>query len=211
MTYSDEKFTGRMGIDVSAHQKEIDWKKVKASGVTFVFIRIGFRGYGQTGDIRLDSMFKKNIKEAQKAGIAVGVYFFSQAVNESEAKEEAEFVRSNLKDCKLQLPVVYDPETVDAKDARTAGVGGMQFTKNAVAFCSAIKAAGYTPMIYANMLWEAYFLDLRQLSEYPIWYADYLPTPQIPYYFSYWQYSATGKIDGIKGNVDLNIQMIPRS
>lgn len=87
---------------------------------------------------------------------------------------------------------------------------GEQFTKNTLLFCELISEAGYEPMIYSNMLWEAYQLDLEQLSAYPIWYTDYEPQPQTPYHFEFWQYSNVGRVDGISGNVDLNIQLIEK-
>ena len=139
----------------------------------------------------------------------MGVYFFAQAVNEEEAREEADFVLQNLQGYTLQLPVVYDPESILDDEARTDNVSGEQFTKNTEVFCSAVAEAGYDPMIYANMLWEAFELDLEKLSEYPLWYADYEPAPQTPYHFRFWQYTNVGQVPGITGNADLNIEMIP--
>ena len=134
---------------------------------------------------------------------------FSQAVNEEEAREEAEFVLKNLEGLSLELPVVYDPENILDADARTDDVTGEQFTKNTLVFHDMIEKAGYQPMIYSNMLWEAYQYDLEQLEKYPIWYADYEPLPQTPYHFEFLQYTNTASIDGITGTVDLNIQLIP--
>lgn len=138
----------------------------------------------------------------------MGVYFFSQAVNEEEAKEEADFVLEHLKGKELQMPVVYDPEHILEDEARTDGVTGEQFTQNAKVFCKEIEEAGYDAMIYSNMLWEAYELDLKVLEEYPIWYADYELKPQTPYRFEFWQYTNQGAVDGIEGETDLNIQLI---
>ena len=208
LAYEDDMFTSRMGVDVSKHQGAIDWESVKDSGIEFAFIRIGYRGYGTEGSINLDQQFERNIKEAQAEGIDVGVYFFAQAINEDEAKEEAEFVINSLKGYELQLPVVYDPESILDAEARTDDVTGEQFTKNTVVFCSTIKEAGYAPMIYSNMLWEAYELNLEKLSEYPVWYADYEEYPQTPYMFEFWQYSNEGRVKGISGVTDLNIQFI---
>ncbi|MDO4334105.1 MAG: glycoside hydrolase family 25 protein [Eubacteriales bacterium] len=212
MTYvGDEDFTYRQGLDVCHHHETIDWKKVKEAGFDFVFIRLGYRGYGQEGVIRLDREFEENIKNAGEEGFDIGVYFYAQAVNEEEAREEAEFVLENLEGHELQLPVVYDPENVLDAEARTDDVTGEQFTKNAVVFCEMIKAAGYQPAIYCNMLWQAYKLDLAQFSEYPIWYADYEPQPQTPYRFEFWQYTNTATVDGIEGPVDLDIQLIRKN
>lgn len=210
MSYSDEGYDYRLGIDVSHYQGEIDWEKVKASGIEFVFIRLGFRGYGQDGTLKLDTNFEKNIQGARGAGLDVGVYFFAQAINEKEAVEEAEFVLENLVEYDLQMPVVYDPESILHEEARTDDVTGEQFTKNTKAFCETIEKAGYDAMIYCNMLWQADTLDLVELAEYPIWYADYEEYPQTPYHFEIWQYSNEGAVDGIQGNVDLNIQMIKK-
>lgn len=164
----------------------------------------------QEGRICLDREFHRNIQNAQAAGFDVGVYFFAQAVNEEEALEEANFVLQNLEGYTLQLPVVYDPESILDDEARTDNVSGEQFTKNTEVFCSAVADAGYDPMIYANMLWEAFELDLEELSEYPLWYADYEPAPQTPYHFRFWQYTNQGQVPGITGNTDLNIEMVPR-
>lgn len=205
----DENYTYRLGIDVSKWQGNIDWEKVKADGYEFVIIRLGFRGYSQTGGMEIDSMFYQNIQGAQAAGLDVGVYFFSQAINEEEALEEAEFVIDALEGYTLQLPVVYDPELIRDQEARTNDVTGEQFTKNTIVFCEAMEEAGYSPMIYSNMVWEAFLFDMTELQKYPFWYADYEATPQTPYDFVMWQYSETGSVDGINGNVDLNILFEP--
>ncbi len=206
----DSNYTYRLGVDVSEHQGYVDWQALKDSGFEFAFIRLGYRGYGQEGRICLDREFHRNIQNAQAAGFDVGVYFFAQAVNEEEALEEANFVLQNLEGYTLQLPVVYDPESILDDEARTDNVSGEQFTKNTEVFCSAVADAGYDPMIYANMLWEAFELDLEELSEYPLWYADYEPVPQTPYHFRFWQYTNQGQVPGITGNTDLNIEMVPR-
>ena len=106
-------------------------------------------------------------------------------------------------------PIVYDPELIRDQPARTNDVSGEQFTKNTIVFCEAIKAAGYEPMIYSNMVWEAFYFDMTQLQDYPIWYADYELVPQTPYDFSFWQYSEKGHVDGIEGTVDLNVWFCP--
>ena len=207
--YNDSNYTIRKGIDVSYHQGDIDWEKVKSDGYDFAIIRVGYRGYGSSGVVKLDTAFHNNIRNAQKAGLDVGVYFFAQAVNEQEAIEEAQFVLDALEGYKLQLPVVYDPELIRDAVARTDNVSGEQFTKNTIAFCNMIKEAGFEPMIYSNMIWEAFLFDMTQLQEYPFWYADYETIPQTPYDFVMWQYSEKGRVDGIDGNVDLNVWFCP--
>lgn len=194
-----------IGIDVSSHQKEIDWNKVKAAGVEYAIIRVGFRGYGAAGTIVLDEYFHSNIQAALKAGLKVGVYFFSQAITEEEAIEEAEFLLNEIKGYDITFPVVYDPEDISGDTARTDGLSGEQITNQCIAFCERIKEAGYTPMIYANKRWTLTRIDLTRLTSYDLWLAAYVDTPDIPYLFKMWQYSASGKVDGINGDVDLNI------
>lgn len=209
MTYSDDSsYTYRLGVDVSEYQGTIDWAQVKAAGYEFAIIRTAYRGYGEEGKLCSDAMYAENIKNALDAGLEVGVYVFSQAINEAEAEEEAQLVMDSLKDFDITGPVVFDPESILDDESRTDDVTGEQFTKNTVAFCEKVKAAGYTPMVYANMMWEAYQLDLTELSDYAIWYADYEAKPQTPYNFEYWQYTEAGTVPGIEGGVDLNIQMV---
>lgn len=195
----------KMGVDVSHHQGTIDWQKVKADGYDFAIIRIAYRGYGKTGSLNVDKEFKTNIKNAHEAGIDVGVYIFSQAINENEAIEEANLVIEQLKDEEIELPVVFDPELIRTDEARTDNISGEQFTKNTIAFCEKIKDAGYEPMIYSNMYWEAFLFEMEKLSDYPIWYADYETIPQTPYEFEFWQYADDGVVDGISGKTDLNV------
>ncbi len=206
----DERYTIRKGIDVSEHQGDIDWGQVKAAGYDFAFLRIGYRGYGEQGTLCADAKFQQNIVNAHNAGVEVGVYLFSQAVSEDEALQEAGLVLEQLQGHSLELPVVFDPERIRDDAARTDNVTGEQFTKNTVLFCEKMKEAGYQPMIYSNMVWEAFEYDMEALADYPIWYADYEPVPQTPYYFSFWQYSEKGSVDGIAGNVDLNVQFLPQ-
>lgn len=198
------------GIDVSSHQKDIDWEKVKAAGIDFAIIRVGFRGYG-TGAIVLDDYFTQNIEGALNAGINVGVYFFSQAINEAEAIEEAELVLEQIKNYNVTYPVVYDAEDISNDTARTDGLLGAQITSNCIAFCERIKEAGYTPMIYANKRWFLTRLDLTRLADYDMWHAAYVDAPDTPYMYTMWQYSSTGTVDGINGSVDLNISFVDYS
>lgn len=207
ISYEDGTYKSRMGIDVSYHQGNIDWSKVKASGVEFVYIRCGYRGYASSGPIKEDVKFEEYYRGAKKAGLDVGVYFFSQAVNEAEAREEAKFVLNLLKGKKLELPVVFDPENVGGVGARTDNVSGEQFTENTLAFADVISNGGFTPAIYANMIWQANKLDMEKLRNLEMWYADYEPLPQTPYDFTTWQYSATGRVDGINGDVDLDLEI----
>lgn len=196
-----------LGIDVSKYQEEVDWNAVKAEGVEFVIIRLGLRGYGEEGNIVLDEKYEEHIKGAMDAGLEVGVYFFSQAVTDEEALEEAEFVLEHIKDYPVTYPVIFDTEEVKNAESRTDGMDKEQFTKNCKVFCDTVEAAGYDSMIYANMKWMAFTLDLEELTEYAKWYADYEDVPQCPYEFAMWQYTEEGQIDGIEGNVDINLML----
>ena len=209
MTYLDnEKYSYKLGIDISRHEGLIDWKKVREAGIEFVFIRIGWRGY-QTGILHTDENFHQNITGALEAGLQVGVYLFSQAINEEEALEEAELVIRELEGYEITLPVVFDPESVGWEEARTDDVEGEQFTKNTIVFCNRVKEAGYEPMIYSNLIWETEFFDLNRLCEYKIWYADYEKRPQTPYHFEFWQYGGLSRrVPGIKRKVDADIWLI---
>jgi len=194
------------GVDVSKYQEKIDWNKVAADGVEYAIIRLGFRGMGTNGTCELDPYFKQNIEGAQAAGIDVGVYFFTQAKTVEEAQEEARFVIDNLKGYDITWPVVFDTEEITSYAAARANALSIETrTACAKAFLEEIKTAGYTPMLYANTRWSILDLDLAQLGEYDFWYAYYGDDIYYPYQFSMWQYTSSGKVDGIKGNADLNI------
>ncbi len=206
--YKDEAngVSSRLGIDVSEFQgEEIDWKKVKASGVEFVIIRLGYRAYGQNGELVLDDMYEKNVKKALDAGLDVGVYFFSQAISPSEAVEEAEFVLKHIRRYNIDGPVVYDTEEIEYSEARTDQNTRQEFTNYCKIFCDTIESEGYESMIYSNMKWMAYTLNLEELTDYDFWYADYHAIPQCPYEYKIWQYSETGEVPGIHGGVNLNL------
>ena len=207
----DDRYTYRLGIDVSHHNGDIDFNAVKESGIDFVFLRIGYRGYGEEGTLNEDKMFREYIDKAHEAGLDVGCYFYSQAINTDEAQEEAALVLKILKDYKLELPVVFDPENVLDDVARTDNVTGEQFTENTITFCELIRDAGFEPMVYSNLMWEAFQFDMEKICRYPVWYADYEPAPQTPYDFTCWQYSNTGKVPGVDGEVDLDIMLIPKN
>ena len=145
MTYKSDTVTSRTGIDVSEYQGNIDWAKVKASGIEFAIIRVGYRGYS-TGKIVQDAGFAANIKGAEAAGLKVGVYFFSQAITADEASEEADYVLSCIKGCSLEYPVVFDWEPMGVSTARTDGLSTSVLDGCAGTFCGRITAAGYKPM-----------------------------------------------------------------
>ena len=200
----DGQVISHKGIDVSKHQGEIDWAKVAADGVEFAFIRVGNRGYG-TGAIVEDSQFEANIKGAISNGIQVGVYFFSQAINEEEAMDEAQFVLEKIAPYKVQCPVVIDVEKVSDSEARMNQISLEQRTSNTLVFLETVEAAGYEVMLYHNMEMGTLMLDMEQFEDYSKWFAYYNKEIYYPYVFDVWQYSDKGKVDGITGDVDLNI------
>ena len=197
----------KQGIDVSSFQGEIDWQRVKEDGIEFVIIRLGYRGYG-TGRIMLDDYYEANIQGALDAGLEVGVYFFSQAVSEEEAEEEAQIVLENIRNYNLTYPIIYDAEESPSDTARTDGLTVRQLTDNAIAFCEYIEAAGYPSMIYSNKRWLLTKLDLERLTDYDVWFAGYINIPEYPYDFKIWQYTESGTVDGIEGNVDMNVSFM---
>ena len=193
------------GIDISSYNGDINWESVKASGIDFAMIRVGGRGYGTEGSLYPDDKAVENINAAKAAGIKVGAYFFSQAITTQEAIEEADYVKSILGDIKLDYPVAYDWEIIKDEEARTANVTAVQATQCAKAFCERIEELGYTPIIYSPSR-ELYFkYDLSQLADFDIWYCEYANVPNFYYEFSMWQYSKSGIVNGINGEVDLNI------
>ena len=193
------------GIDVSSFSGDIDWAKVKESGIDFAMIRIGGRGYGDEGGLYTDDKAAENLQGAQEAGIKIGAYFYSQATTNAEAEEEAEYAKEILGDVKLDYPLAFDWEIVKDDNARTDGVTSTQATECAVAFCEKVKSYGYIPMVYSPSR-EFYFkFDLSRLKDYELWLVQYANKPDFYYQFSMWQYTESGHVDGIDGNVDLNI------
>ncbi|MBQ4505926.1 MAG: glycoside hydrolase family 25 protein [Firmicutes bacterium] len=194
------------GIDVSRYQSDIDWEKVAGDGVEFVMVRVGYRGYLE-GKIVLDEKFEEHVEGALRHGIKVGVYFVTQALTEEEAVEEANFVLDAIAPFNISWPVVLDIEEAASTTARTVGLSAQKRTDNAIAFCETVKQAGYTPMLYCNIRWYMDELELDRLPAYEKWFAQYFNRPFFPYDFGMWQYTNTGRVNGISGNVDLNISM----
>ncbi|MCL1798442.1 MAG: glycoside hydrolase family 25 protein [Eggerthellaceae bacterium] len=204
----EEALASRTGIDVSSYQGAIDWESVAADGIDFAMIRVGNRGFSQ-GDLYLDEFFEENIKGAREEGILVGAYFFSQAINEQEAIAEADFVIESLAGAALDYPVAFDHEPINDPQARANNLSKKQLGKNAKAFCDRIEAAGYIPMIYGNKRDLSRFED-DFLEAYDIWLAEYdISAPDAPFSFAVWQYSNSGFVDGIYGDVDLNVHLLP--
>lgn len=204
------EIASKTGIDVSYHQGDIDWERVAADGIDFAMIRIGYRGY-EEGIMHRDELADEYIKGAQAAGLDVGVYFYSQAVSEEEARQEAVFVCELIKDYEIKYPVVFDWELPENEDARTVGTTMSTLNKCAAAFCSVISENGYTAMIYSNLKMALSKYDMRSLCVYDFWYVEYKDghnPPLYPYEFQMWQYASDGSVDGIDGYVDMNISFV---
>lgn len=210
MRYTGTDYTAAYGIDVSEHQNNIDWAQVADSGVEFVMIRSGYRGSTE-GQLYIDSYFRENIEGALANGIAVGVYFFSQATTEAEAVAEADYVIAQLKEYsdRITMPVVYDWEQTGMDDARTVELPAERITACAEKFCSTIAQAGYTPGVYFNRHMGYYFFDFTNLSQYMLWFAGEGDYPDFHYRHNMWQYTFKGEIPGIDGEVDLDLYLTP--
>lgn len=205
---TDGQVTSHKGIDVSSHQGDIDWNLVAQDGVEFAIIRVGLRGYGKEGNLKEDAKFDANIQGAKAAGIKVGVYFFSQAINDQEVLEEANLCLQKIAPYQLDCPVVYDVERT-AEDGRMNNISVEERTHLTQLFCQTIQNAGYTPMIYHNTQMGALMIDIAQLEDYDKWYASYSDQMFYPYEYKIWQYSDKGRVQGISTNVDLNICFEP--
>lgn len=207
VTYNDDK--ALLGIDVSSYQETIDWAQVKESGIEFVMIRAGYRG-ATRGALREDTNFQTNYNGAKEAGLKVGVYFFSQAITEAEAEEEAGFVLQLLQGKELDYPVVFDWEIAEVLDngvdiSRTKSVTGDEVTSFAQAFCKKIDKAGFNAAVYFNRNLAYEYYDLEAIDEYDFWLAEYRPIPAFYYDFQIWQYSDNAQVRGIPTPVDINI------
>lgn len=208
LRYEDDNYTSKVGIDVSEHQKDIDWGKVKDAGIDFAFIRVGYRGW-HSGEIKKDAYFDYNLSEAKKHGIKVGVYFYSQATTIEEAEEEANFVVREIFGKGLNYPVAFDMETADGTE-RAADLSVEEKTEIADAFLTTIDKYGYDTILYGNPAWFHKHIDLEYLSDYPLWLAHYTTDYTFQYDHSFWQYSDIGTVEGIKGNVDLNVELVKK-
>lgn len=206
--YEDGELKSIKGIDVSHYNKVTDWKAVKASGVEYAILRCGYRGYSK-GALIEDKEFINYAKAASNAGLKLGCYFVTQAINEEEAIEEADFVLDLMKQAGVYFsyPICLDLEDAASLEARTANLSKEERTDIIIAFCERIKEAGKTPMLYAAIRWYMDEMDITRLTEYDKWFAQYFNRPFFPYEFQIWQYTSSGKVDGIDGNVDLSICM----
>lgn len=196
----------RTGIDVSEHNGTVDWAAVAADGITFAYVRVGYRG-SSSGGVAIDDSYRTNLSGARTAGLDVGVYFYSQAISEDEAREEADFVIAQLAGTKLELPVVFDLESSDG-NGRPDSLSSDEVTAVAKAFCERIESAGYSSMVYGS----AYDLgryDLTSISR-NLWVAQYdTATPTSSLRYVMWQYATNGSVSGIDGGVDMDLDLSP--
>lgn len=215
-TYKSPQASSVFGIDVSKYQGEIDWEKVKASGVQFVMIRSAARGYG-SGVLSIDDRFVEYMEGAKRNNIPIGVYVFSQAINEVEAVEEANFAVASVMNYNITYPIAIDVEEIDNDTARTDKLGVNERTSCVKTFCDTVKSYGFKPVIYASKEFLITKLNLDDLSSYDIWLRDtagfndkerHDPDTDFPYQFSMWQYSDSGTVNGINGSVDLNLSFV---
>lgn len=203
-TYQSSTVTADLGIDVSSHQGWIDWQAVADSDVDFAMIRAGFRGYSD-GGTNQDEYFAYNIESATACGLDVGIYYFSQALNEEEAIAEANQVLELVSGYELTYPIYFDWEPIDEAAARTDTISGSELTRCAQAFCSTIENAGYEAGIYFNLSLAVHLYHLYELKDYDFWLAEYQDTPSFPFAIQMWQYSNEGTVPGITDAVDLNL------
>lgn len=204
LTYIGRKYKASRGVDVSSFQGDIDWQQVYESGVRFAVVRVGGTYYG-SGEMYEDDKFISNVENAEKAGLRVGVYFFSQAVSVDEARAEARFVISALGGRELSLPVFFDWERIGDDAARTDAVSNEELTDIAVAFCEEIKSAGYAAGVYVYNDTGYYGYDLARLDDYMLWGVGIGSYPYFYYAHEMWQYSFKGTVPGIDAACDLNM------
>lgn len=195
-----------IGIDVSAHQEEIDWQTVRESGVEFAILRVGYRGSTE-GGLYADDCFRAHYEGAKAAGLQVGAYFFSQARTVLEAAEEAVFACDLLRDYELELPVFFDWETVEGSE-RLPSPEGVPMTQCALTFCQMVEEDGFRAGVYFNQTYGYLYLDLAALADYTLWLAEYGDSPSFAYEFDCLQYSAEGNVPGIPEPVDLDLYIL---
>lgn len=208
-SYNDDNYKSNLGIDVSEHQGTIDWNQVKGDDIKFAFIRLGYSGW-HSGKIVKDKQFDKNINGAKKAGIDIGIYFFSQASTKEEGIKEAEYVISEIKGKGVTYPVVFDMEPIDGTE-RTSSLSKEEKTEIADAFCKVIKKYGFTPAIYGNPTWLSKSVNMDKLSNYDTWLAYYTTLNDYKFTHRFWQFTQHGRVSGIGNNVDLNLEYVKKT
>ncbi|MBQ6806511.1 MAG: glycoside hydrolase family 25 protein [Lachnospiraceae bacterium] len=201
-----------IGADISKHDGNVNFNSLKATGVDFVIIRLGARGYA-TGQLTLDEYFVENMEAAIEAELDIGVYFYSQAISQEEANQEANFVVQNLEPYRahIKYPVAFAMEKISNDQARTDTLTRENKTTIANTFLGGIQAAGYVPMLYGNKEYLIKSVDLTQLQNYDVWLSQEEEIPDYPYQYTMWQYTTTGVLNGIKGDANLNICFVSYS
>ena len=195
------------GMDVSQHNGKINFKKAKRDGIEFVFIRVGYTGYTKSSfSLNLDKKYKTYIKDATKAGLKVGVYWYSQSTKVSEAKKEAKALLKAIKGYSITMPVVFDYEFADTKKGRldSAKLSKTNMTANALAFLNTVSNAGYDACIYASENFLEEHLYANQISSsFKVWLANYSSKTNYKGDYEFWQHTAKGRVSGMRGNVDI--------
>lgn len=202
--YEEGKIVSKCGADISANQGDVDFAKLKKAGCDFVMIKIGARGYS-SGNIVFDEKYKDNLKAAKKAGLDIGVYFCSQAVDKSEAREEADELLDAIADYDIKYPIAFVMETVEDDMARIEALDVESRTSIAKAFLDRVYDDGYDAMIYGDKEWLLTMVDMERLSDYDVWYAQDSKDPDYPYEFGMWQYDSNASINGVSGKVALSM------
>lgn len=205
-----DTFNKVVGIDVSMHNKTVDFNKVKADGIDFVYVRVGYTGYTKKKlSLNYDPYYRENITNALAAGLQVGVYWYSQALNEEEALQEANMLLNVIGSYNITMPVVYDYEFAGVgEDGRldSANLSKAQMTANSLAFLNRVSQMGYTPCLYANYSFLKNRVNVSQISSIAkIWLAHYNTSTDYPGDYEYWQYTSDGRVNGISGRVDMNV------
>ncbi len=198
-----------LGCDLSYHNGSVNFDELAASGCEFVMLRCGYRGYS-AGGLAKDEKFESYISDAERVGLKIGVYFFTQALTVEEAEDEAEYVLKLIEGHTISYPVAFDTEYVDDDDARTNTTEISDELRSDIcrAFCDRISEEGYYPMIYASENWLRRYLNVEALKDYDLWAPQYLDENDFLYDFTMWQYTDSGNIPGVKGDVDLDISMV---
>lgn len=200
--YEDGNIVSKSGVDISANQGDVDFSKLKNAGCDFVMLKVGARGYS-SGNIVSDENFRDNLKAAKKAGLEIGVYFCSQAVSKSEAREEADEVLDAISGYSVKYPVAFVMESVDEDMARIEALDMTERTQIAKAFLNRIEDAGYKAMIYGDKEWLLTMVDMEELQDYDVWFAQDSDEPEYPYEFGMWQYDSDATIKGITGDATM--------
>lgn len=192
----------QIGIDVSKWQGDIDFSKLKNAGVEFVIIRVGSSN-GINGENFVDSKFIQNIKNANSVGIPVGVYFYSYANSVDRAVSDAKWIIDQIKDYKVELPIAFDWENWGSFNKYELSFFGL--TNMAKKFMDTVKASGYDAMLYSS---KTYLDNIWMSVDYPVWLAHYTKNTNYTGDYSYWQLCSNGRVDGINGDVDIDIRYI---